>query len=200
MGGGGGCPTPRQAPAAQSGELFGLRPNNSTRRSGRRGCARPAPPASFFALSTPTHATGTPGGIWAIDKARRGGLRLVNKMSPKWSKRRYTVGRMKKPRSYSPMTTDAARLLGASVRAARLERRWTVEELAERVGVNHTTLRKVERGDLTVGLGVAFEAAALVGLPLFGGDDERRSIEIATPERSPCRAARACPQAGEGRR
>ena len=86
---------------------------------------------------------------------------------------------MKKPRSYSQMTIDAARLLGASVRAARLERRWTVEELAERVGVNHTTLRKVERGDLTVGLGVAFEAAALLGVPLFGGDDERRSIEIA---------------------
>lgn len=86
---------------------------------------------------------------------------------------------MKKPRSYSPMTIDAARLFGASVRAARLERRWSVEELAERVGVNHTTLRKVERGDLTVGLGVAFEAAALVGVPLFGPDEERRSIEAA---------------------
>lgn len=86
---------------------------------------------------------------------------------------------MRKPRSYSPMTIDAARLLGATVRAARLERRWTVEELAERVGVNHTTLRKVERGDLTVGLGVAFEAAALLGVPLFGDDDERRSLEIA---------------------
>jgi len=65
------------------------------------------------------------------------------------------------------------------VREARLQRRWTVEELAERVGVNHTTVRKVERGDLTVGLGPAFEAAALLGVPLFSSDDERRSIEVA---------------------
>ena len=65
------------------------------------------------------------------------------------------------------------------VREARLQRRWTVEELAERVGVNHTTMRKVERGDLTVGLGAAFEAAALLGVPLFSADDERRSIEAA---------------------
>jgi len=28
-------------------------------------------------------------------------------------------------------------------------------------------MRKVERGDLTVGLGVAFEAAAVLGVPLF---------------------------------
>ena len=86
---------------------------------------------------------------------------------------------MRKPRSYSPLTVDAARLLGASIRAARLERRWTVEELAERVGVSHPTVRKIERGDLSVGLGVAFEAAALLGLPLFGSDAERRSIEAA---------------------
>ncbi len=89
---------------------------------------------------------------------------------------------MQKPRSYSPLTVDAARLLGASVRIARLERRWTVEDLAERVGVNHSTMRKVERGDLTVRLGVAFEAAALLGVPLFGDDDERRSLETARLE------------------
>jgi transcriptional regulator with XRE-family HTH domain len=84
---------------------------------------------------------------------------------------------MKKPRTYSPQVVEAARLLGAQVRRARLERRWTVEELAERVGVNHATMRKVERGDLTVGLGPAFEAAALVGIPLFHADPERRRLE-----------------------
>jgi len=84
---------------------------------------------------------------------------------------------MRKPRAYSPLTQDAAQILGATVRAARRERRWTVEELAERVGVNHTTIRKVERGDLSVGLGAAFEAAALLGVPLFGDDPGRRRIE-----------------------
>lgn len=83
---------------------------------------------------------------------------------------------MKRPRTYSPQAIEAARLLGAQVRRARLGHRWTLEELAERVGVNHSTMRKVERGDLTVGLGPAFEAAALVGVPLFAADPELRRL------------------------
>src|ERR1700730_7686517 len=86
---------------------------------------------------------------------------------------------MKRVRTYSPVTSEAARLLGARVRLARRERRWTVQELAERVGVTHVTIRKVERGDLTVGLGVAFEAAAVLGVPLFHEDPSRRSLEAA---------------------
>ncbi len=77
------------------------------------------------------------------------------------------------------MTIEAARLLGARVRLARRERRWTIQELAERVGVTHVTIRKVERGDLTVGLGVAFEAAAVLGVPLFHEDRSRRTLEAA---------------------
>lgn len=70
-------------------------------------------------------------------------------------------------------------LLGANVRVAREERRWTLRELAERVGVTTVTLAKVERGDPTVALGIAFEAAALVGVPLFSDDRDRRRIEAA---------------------
>jgi transcriptional regulator with XRE-family HTH domain len=84
---------------------------------------------------------------------------------------------MKRARTYSPVTVQAARLLGARVRLARRERRWTLQQLAERVGVTHVTMRKVERGDLTVGLGVAFEAAAIVGVPLFHEDPSRRALE-----------------------
>jgi transcriptional regulator with XRE-family HTH domain len=84
---------------------------------------------------------------------------------------------MKRTRTYSPITVQAARLLGARVRLARRERRWTLQELAERVGVTHVTMRKVERGDLTVGLGVAFEAAAVLGVPLFHEDPSRRTLE-----------------------
>ncbi len=80
-------------------------------------------------------------------------------------------------RPYSPITVEAARLLGARVRLARNERRWTLRELADRVGVTHVTMRKVERGDLTVRLGVAFEAAALLGIPLFDEDRSRREME-----------------------
>jgi transcriptional regulator with XRE-family HTH domain len=84
---------------------------------------------------------------------------------------------MKRLRTYSPVTVEAARLLGARVRLARRERRWTLQELADRVGVTHSTMRKVERGDLTVGMGVAFEAATIVGVPLFHEDRSRRSLE-----------------------
>jgi transcriptional regulator with XRE-family HTH domain len=84
---------------------------------------------------------------------------------------------MKTPRVYSPLTIEAAKLLGARVRLARLERRWTLQGLADRVGVSHVTMRKIERGDLTVALGVAFEAAAVVGVPLFHEDRSRRSLE-----------------------
>jgi transcriptional regulator with XRE-family HTH domain len=84
---------------------------------------------------------------------------------------------MKRVRTYSPVTRDAARLLGARVRLARRERRWTIQELAERVGVSHVTMRKIERGDLTVALGVALEAATIVGVPLFHVDRDRRRLE-----------------------
>jgi transcriptional regulator with XRE-family HTH domain len=77
----------------------------------------------------------------------------------------------------SPPSREAARLLGSSVRLGRKQRRWTVKDLAERVGVGEVTIRKVERGDPSVALGTALEAAVLVGVPLFGPDPERRALE-----------------------
>src|SRR3954451_18171975 len=82
-----------------------------------------------------------------------------------------------KPRPFSPQTTEASRLLGARIQLARRERRWTLQELAERVGVTAVTMRKVERGDPSVRLGVAFEAATLTGVPLFDPDPSRRRLE-----------------------
>ncbi len=84
---------------------------------------------------------------------------------------------MGRTRVVSPLASEALRLLGARVRLARRQRRWTVEELAERVGVSPTTIRKVERGDATVAIGTAFEAAALMGVTLFHDDATRRALE-----------------------
>ena len=84
---------------------------------------------------------------------------------------------MRTPHAYSPLAKEAASLLGERIRLARLERRWTLAELAERAGASVVTLRKVERGDLTVGLGVALEAASMLGVPLFHADAERRRLE-----------------------
>lgn len=58
-------------------------------------------------------------------------------------------------------------MLAAAIRSGRLERRWTLDELAERVGVSIGTMRSVEQGRPGVAIGTVLEAAALVGVPLF---------------------------------
>ncbi len=78
---------------------------------------------------------------------------------------------------FRPETIEAAALLGSRVAMARRERRWTLAELAERVGVSVVTIRKVERGDPSVALGTAFEAASLLGVTLFHPDPLLRSAE-----------------------
>jgi len=80
-------------------------------------------------------------------------------------------------RSLSPLTLEAAQILGSQIRLARNQRRWTVRELAERVGTSSPTVQKIERGDPTVGLGLAFEAAVLSGVTLFSPEPDRRRIE-----------------------
>lgn len=85
---------------------------------------------------------------------------------------------MARLRNYSPITREAARLLGAQIRLARIQRRFTQAELAERVGVSTMTMSKIERGDLSVALGSVFEAAAIAGVTLFDSDPDRRFGEV----------------------
>jgi transcriptional regulator with XRE-family HTH domain len=72
-----------------------------------------------------------------------------------------------RPRSYSRLTQEALRLLGAQVRLARKQRGMTESELAERVGVARSTLQLIEKGDPKVEIGLVFEAATLAGVGLF---------------------------------
>jgi len=81
-------------------------------------------------------------------------------------------------RAYSPYTKEAAHLLGAEIRLARRRRGWSQEELAERIGITPRTVSKIEHGGLSVGLGAAFEAAALLGVPLFHADRSRLSADL----------------------
>ncbi|BDA87215.1 transcriptional regulator (plasmid) [Aureimonas sp. SA4125] len=79
---------------------------------------------------------------------------------------------MAKPaeRAYSKVTQEAAALLGQQIRMARLEQRMTADDLAERVGISRGLLQRIERGDLGCAIGAVFEAAAVLGIPLFGID------------------------------
>jgi transcriptional regulator with XRE-family HTH domain len=105
----------------------------------------------------------------------------------------------KRLRPYSPYAVEAARLLGARIRLARRERRWSQDELAARTGVTPRTVYKIEHGDLSVGLGAAFEAAALLGVPLFHADRSRLSAELDRTEAHSALLSRAAPRAS-GRR
>ncbi|WP_043769708.1 helix-turn-helix transcriptional regulator [Algiphilus aromaticivorans] len=73
-------------------------------------------------------------------------------------------------RTYSRYTRQAVRLLGLQLHTRRLERGMTAAALAERAGVSRDLLYRVERGDPRVALGLAFELAAIVGVPLFDPD------------------------------
>lgn len=77
---------------------------------------------------------------------------------------------MRSKHTWSRPASEAAQVLGLEVARSRRERRWTAAELAERAGITAVTLRKVERGDPTVSLGIVFEVATLVGVRLFGVD------------------------------
>lgn len=79
---------------------------------------------------------------------------------------------------YSAYAADAARLLGAQIRLARRERGWSQDELGARIGITPRTIYKIEHGDPSVGLGAAFEAAALLGVPLFHADRSRLTADL----------------------
>ena len=82
----------------------------------------------------------------------------------------------------SAASREALELLGSTIRAARIRLRWSSAELAERVGVSRHTISRVEHGDAGVAIGTYFEAAILVGVPLFGDDTTRRRFAAHTRE------------------
>jgi DNA-binding XRE family transcriptional regulator len=85
---------------------------------------------------------------------------------------------MAKTRPYSQYTKEAATLLGRLIKIGRKNRRWSASELAERVGVSRVTLRRIENGDPACSVGLAFEAAALVGVPLFDSDGTQLATNL----------------------
>lgn len=74
---------------------------------------------------------------------------------------------------YSRYTIHAAELFGGLIRTARIERKMTVQELAERAGISRGLVQRIERGDLKCSLGAYFEVATILGIPLFECDEDR---------------------------
>jgi ribosome-binding protein aMBF1 (putative translation factor) len=74
-------------------------------------------------------------------------------------------------RTYSRYSRDAAALLGALIREARNERKFTVQELADRAGISRGLLQRIEKGNLKCEIGAVFEVATIVGVKLFDTDE-----------------------------
>lgn len=74
-------------------------------------------------------------------------------------------------RTYSRYTREASILLGGMIRTARIERKLTAQELADRAGISRGLLQRIEKGDLKCEIGSVFEVATLLGIRLFDTDE-----------------------------
>ncbi|TBR13831.1 MAG: XRE family transcriptional regulator [Lysobacter sp.] len=89
---------------------------------------------------------------------------------------------MAKPpvRSFSRYSLQALTLLGATLRAARIEKKMGTQALAERAGISRDLLRRIEKGEPRCEIGVVFELAAILGVPLF--EPELGALQARTRE------------------
>lgn len=79
---------------------------------------------------------------------------------------------MSKPadRPSSRYSRNAVTLLGQLIRQARIEKKITTRELAERAGISRGLVQRIEKGDPGCTIGAVFEAATIVGVWLFDPD------------------------------
>lgn len=81
-------------------------------------------------------------------------------------------------RTYSNYTEEALTLFARSIRSARLEKKLTAEEVAQRAGISRGLLQRIEKADPGCGIGVVFEVAKIVGVSLFEEDSNLGTIAI----------------------
>ncbi|RLA12174.1 MAG: transcriptional regulator [Gammaproteobacteria bacterium] len=74
-------------------------------------------------------------------------------------------------RTYSRYSRDASALFAGLIRTARIERKLTVQEVADRAGISRGLLQRIEKGDLKCEIGAVFEVATILGIKLFGADE-----------------------------
>jgi transcriptional regulator with XRE-family HTH domain len=81
------------------------------------------------------------------------------------------------PRTYCRVTRDVLTLFGGLIRLGRKQRKMSEADLAARVGIARSTLQLIEKGHPKVEIGLVFEAATLVGVPLFVDEPSRLASE-----------------------
>ncbi|ABC22048.1 helix-turn-helix transcriptional regulator [Rhodospirillum rubrum] len=86
------------------------------------------------------------------------------------------------PRTYSRATREALVLMGGKIRLARKQRKMSEADLAARIGIARSTLQLIEKGSPKAEIGLVFEAAHLVGIPLFVAEPSTLAAQIARIE------------------
>ena len=86
-------------------------------------------------------------------------------------------------RQYLSQTKNAARRFGLQLATARRRQLRTAEEVAERAGITRVTLRRIERGDPEAALGLYFEVATVLSVPLFGAQGRELAELVAQGQR-----------------
>src|SRR3954469_22891215 len=81
-------------------------------------------------------------------------------------------------RPLSRYCLEAALLLGRLIRRARIERKLTTADLANRLGASRGLVPRIKRGDPGGPVGTVFEVAAVVGVRLFDADQAALSSAI----------------------
>ncbi len=82
------------------------------------------------------------------------------------------------PRTYSSYTEEALLLIAGLIRAARIERKLSTQEVAERAGISRSMLQRIEKADMNCGIGAVFEVATIVGVALFDAEGSSLSKYI----------------------
>jgi transcriptional regulator with XRE-family HTH domain len=77
--------------------------------------------------------------------------------------------------SLSIVSKFTLKTLGEMIKCARLERRMSQSDLAERLNRSRYTVMAIEKGDPEVAIGVVFEAAYIVGVRLI--EDDKMSMQ-----------------------
>ena len=85
---------------------------------------------------------------------------------------------MIKQRAYSKYAKEAVFLLGQHIKLGRKKRKWSEQNLAARAGISRATLQKIEAGEMSPSIGLVFEVATLVGVPLFAQESRALATRL----------------------
>lgn len=107
------------------------------------------------------------------------GMKFKSKIKLLLSQLKVTLFMPKAPIYTGIVASAALSHFAALLRVRRKEKNLTLDELADRLGVSTPTVRKLLQGSASVAIGTYFEAAHILGIPLFDPDSSRFSVVAA---------------------